>query len=86
MNMLKRLTTVVMDMVFVFLAMNALIIVFGFFANLVATGGHGHWATAGLALAMAVALKIFIWLLPLTALIFLIGSLIGSEVPSASQK
>lgn len=86
MNTLKRMVMVVMDMAFVFLAMNALIIVFGFFANLLVTSGHGHWTTTGAALALAIALRIFVWLLPLTALMFFIGSLIGGESPAANPK
>jgi hypothetical protein len=86
MNTLKRMVIVVIDMAFVFLAMNALIIVLGFFANLVVTSGHGHWTATGLALALAVALRIFVWLLPLTALMFLISSLIGGESPSANPE
>jgi nitric oxide reductase large subunit len=82
MNMLKRMMIVVMDMAFVFLAMKAFIIMFGFVANLLATGGHSHWAATGLALVVTLALRVFVWLLPLTALVFIIGSL----APSASQK
>jgi transposase InsO family protein len=47
MNTLKRAMMVVMDMAFVFLAMNALVVVFGFFANLVVSSSHGHWAATG---------------------------------------
>jgi nitric oxide reductase large subunit len=86
MNTLKRMMMVMMDMAFVFLAMNALVIVLGFFANLLVTSGHGHWTATSLALTMAIALRIFIWLLPLTVLVFFIGSLIGSETPAANQK
>jgi hypothetical protein len=84
MNTLKRLTIVVMDMAFVFLAMNAFVVVFGFLANLFVTSGHGHWTATGLALALALALRLFVWLLPLTALMFLIGSLISSKQPAAN--
>ena len=84
MNTLKRLMMVVMDMAFVFLAMNALVIVLGFLANLLVTSGHGHWAATGFALVIAIALRTFIWLLPLTALTFLIGSLISSKQPAAN--
>jgi hypothetical protein len=83
MNTLKRMVIVVMDMAFVFLAMNALIIVLGFFANLLVTSGHGHWTATGLALALAIALRIFVWLLPLTALMLFISFLIGGESPNA---
>lgn len=86
MNTLKRMMVVVMDMAFVFLAMNAFIVVFGYAANLLATGGHSHWAATGLALAVTLALRVFVWLLPLTALVFIIGSLLAPEAPSASQK
>lgn len=81
MHMLRRLMAVVMDLAFVFLAVNAMALVFGFFVNLFVTGGHGHWAATGLALVMVIALKTFVWLLPLTALMFLIGSLVASERP-----
>jgi hypothetical protein len=84
MHTLKRVMMVVMDMAFVFLAMNALIIALGFLANLLVTSGHGHWTTTGLALALAIALRLFVWLLPLTALTFLIGSLISSKQPAAN--
>jgi hypothetical protein len=83
MNTLKRMVIVVMDMAFVFLAMNALIIVLGFFANLLVTSGHGHWTATGLAVTLAIALRIFVWLLPLTALMLFISFLIGGESPNA---
>ena len=86
MKLFKRMLVVVMDMAFVFLAMNAFIILFGYAANLLATGGHGHWAATGLALAVTLALRVFVWLLPLTALVFILGSLLAPEVPSASQQ
>ena len=86
MNTLKRLMMVVMDIAFVFVAINALVIVLGFLANLLVTSGHGHWAATGLALAVTLALRVFVWLLPLTALVFILGSLLAPEVPSASQQ
>jgi hypothetical protein len=36
-------------------------------------------------LVMSVALRLFVWFLPLTALMFLIGSLMGSETPTANN-
>ena len=45
---------------------------------------HDHWTATGLALA--VALRMFIWLLPLTVLVFLIGSLIGSDHPALRRR
>jgi hypothetical protein len=50
------------------------------------SSGHDHWTAAGLALALAVALRVFIWLLPLTAMMFFIGSLIGGESSADNLK
>jgi hypothetical protein len=86
MNTLKRLVMAGMDMAFVFLAMNALVIVFGFSASLLVTSGHDHWTATGFALALTVALRIFVWLLPLTALVFFIGSLLGAESSAGDPK
>ena len=79
MNSVRRVIVFVLDMAFVLLALNALAIVFGFLANPLAGVGHGHWTATGFAVVMALALRTLIWLLPLTALVFLIGSLISRE-------
>jgi hypothetical protein len=77
MNTLRRVVLFVIDMVFALLTLNALAIVFGVLANLLIGGGHSHWAASTVMIGMAIALRTFIWLLPLTVLMFLIGSLVS---------
>ena len=86
MNTVRRLMTVVLDIAFFFLAMNALLVVLMFIVNPLIGGGHGHWVVTGFAAITAIALRTFIWLLPAVAVMFLIGSLMSSDRPATDQR
>jgi hypothetical protein len=71
MSILRRVIALASDLLFVFLAINALAIVLGFAVNLPVANGHGYWTIHESIIGMAFALNTFVWLLPLTALAFL---------------
>lgn len=81
MNVLRRVIVLTSDLLFVFLVVNALAIVLGFAVNLPVTNGHSYWAIHTPTIGMAFALNTFLWLLPLTALMFFIGALAGGKTP-----
>jgi len=86
MNTVRRLMAVVLDVAFFFLAMNALLVVLILLVNPLIGGGHGHWVVTGYAAVTAIALRTFIWLLPIVAVMLLIGSLMSSERPAADHR
>jgi hypothetical protein len=85
MNTMRQILAVVLNIAFVFLAINALFIVLGFIANPLFGSGHGHWALTSLAVIVTIALRTVVWLLPFIVIMLLIGALMGNPQPTADQ-